>query len=106
MSTIPLRVLIWGISILALLGNSVVLLVLLGTEQDISFKGRIHVMSYYTFGLGHFHILLVWSLVVIFTIIYTMYIRKICIFVNHLIVNVKIVTVLVLCALYFSNYIL
>lgn len=34
MSTIPLRVLIWGISILALLGNGVVLLVLLGTEQE------------------------------------------------------------------------
>lgn len=55
MSTIPLRVLIWGISILALLGNGVVLLVLLGTEQEVLFKGRIYVMSYYTSTFGHFH---------------------------------------------------
>lgn len=46
MSAVPLRVLIWIISILALLGNAAVLLVLLGMKWDsYYFLGRIHVWS-------------------------------------------------------------
>lgn len=34
MSPVPLRVLIWIVSVLALMGNAAVLLVLLGTKRD------------------------------------------------------------------------
>lgn len=42
MAGIPLRVLIWIISILALLGNSAVLFVLLGIKGDVAFKSSTH----------------------------------------------------------------